>query len=147
MKLNSFAFVPVTEAHLASAINSTKLKTIGLNGIRLKFIKLILSFIVSRLLHIVNEIIVTSVFPKEWICSRVTTTPKVNNPNEVIQFRLIIVLPVLSKACEVNIRLQMIDYLSEKPHVHLNQAQSGLRKYISTTMIDITERIRVSMDA
>ena len=73
------------------------------------------------------------VFPNAWKVARICPVPKVENPNEIIDYRPISVLPVLSKVYERVILNQLCDFIDNQSLI--NDTQSGYRKGHSTTTI------------
>lgn len=144
---NSFEFTIVDRNIILQAVSNIKSDAVGVDSIRLKFVKIILPFCVHHIQHIVNTSIVTSNYPVPWKCARVTPIAKVADPTSIQEYRPISVLPVLSKIFEIIMKDQIVDYLTN--NINLNPCQSGFRKFHSTTttMLDITEKIRISLNA
>ena len=61
---NSFAFVNVTLDKLYCAFSNVKSNALGPDDIPIHFLKMLLPYIDLHILHIVNSIITTSVFPE-----------------------------------------------------------------------------------
>jgi len=68
----------------------------GHDAIPVKYIKPVIDYITSPLVHIINNCITTGVFPDK--CK--IAIPKVKNPSNSKDFRTVSVLPVLSKTFE-----------------------------------------------
>jgi hypothetical protein len=55
-----------------------------------------------------HTVLTCSYFPVAWKMSKILPVSKILNPGELRDYRLISVLPALSKALEVVMRVQMI---------------------------------------
>lgn len=142
----NFSFSCIDEAELLNAVSRIKSNSVGPDGVSLRFLKMIYSAISQHLLHVVNVILTTSKFPDIWKTARVLPIPKVRNASSLSDFRPISVLSVCSKILEIVMRDQMCNYFDENRMI--SDYQSGYRaRYNTTTLtLDVTERIRESMD-
>lgn len=77
---SGFSFRNVAEDELWKAIFSIKSNAVGLDDIPLKFIKLILPAVSVYILHIINTIFTTSIFPSAWKLAKVRPIPKKKQP-------------------------------------------------------------------
>jgi hypothetical protein len=99
-----FSFTNVNAMEVHRAIYRIKSNAVGLDGISLKFLKLILPIILPCVLHMFNTVLTSSSFPAEWKISKIVPIPKKSDPTELGDFRPIRILPALSKAMEIVIR-------------------------------------------
>jgi exonuclease III len=130
----SFHLHPVTYKEVMTAIRSLRLdSSTGPDNIPAKYVKNVAEFIVSPITHILNCCIDSSTFPEQWKISRICPIPKNNNPTDLVDYRPISVLPILSKVFERLILNQITEYIESKAVYH--QEQSGFRKGHSTTTI------------
>jgi Reverse transcriptase (RNA-dependent DNA polymerase)/Endonuclease-reverse transcriptase len=136
----SFAFSNVTPRDVFNAINGIKSNSTGLDGIHLRFIKIFIYLILPHITHIFNTAISSATFPAAWKVSKVIPIPKISDPLEPRDYRPISILPALSKALEMVMRDQIVDFLDSNRA--LNQLQSGFRRGRST----VTALIRISDD-
>lgn len=136
----TFSFQNVTDEEVVKAVSGVKSNAIGLDGISLKFLKLLLPAITPCITHIFNTILTTSTFPKAWKVSKVLPIPKKKNPSELSDYRPISILPSLSKAIELLMRDQIVQFLDR--HKLLNEFQSGFRPAHGTT----TALLKISDD-
>lgn len=109
----AFAFSNVTSVDVARAINSVKLKSIGLDGISLTFVKMILPFVLLLLTHIVNFAFTSSTVPRVWKLSKVLPVHKKTRFRGLDDFRPICIFPCLSKVFEILAKEQVVAYLDE----------------------------------
>jgi hypothetical protein len=93
---------------------------IGLDGISLKFIKLILPLILPCITHIFNTILTKSLFPKTWKISKDLPISKVKNPCSLSDYRPISIFPSLSKALEVVMKDQIMPFVIRNTSIDSN---------------------------
>jgi Reverse transcriptase (RNA-dependent DNA polymerase) len=110
-----------------------KSNAVGLDGIPLKFLKLILPGIISPVAHIFNK-------------TKIVPVAKVKDPCWLKDYRPISILPALSKALEKIMKDQIVLFCNERGL--LNRYQSGFRSGQSTTtaLLKITDDIGMDMD-
>jgi hypothetical protein len=80
----------------------------------LKFLKLILPQVLGILTHIFNTILTTSIYPAAWKISKIIPIAKKSKPSNMSDYRLINVLPALSKAIEIIMKGQINALLMDK---------------------------------
>lgn len=142
--INSFSFCCITELELAAAINKVRSKSIGIDGISIQFIKLVFPVISKYLLHLINFIITTSVFPMTWKVARVVPIPKsrvVHGPDDL---RPISILPALSKVVEHLLKEQMF----RATVTTIYSSQYAFRQGHNTTslLLELTDSIRKNVN-
>jgi Reverse transcriptase (RNA-dependent DNA polymerase) len=126
-----FSFRNVDDLEVLNAISRVKAMDTDLDGIPLKFIKLILPLILPCITHIYNTILTTSMFPKSWKISKVIPIAKLKNPSSPGDYRPISILPSLSKALEILMKDQILSFVIR--FGLLNRLQSGFHSAHSTT--------------
>ena len=143
---NTFSFQHVTERDLSNALFSIKSNAVGIDGISIKFLKIIFPFISAPLTHILNHSFTTSCFPNDWKIAEVLPIPKITRPQSPSDFRPISVLTSFSKIFEILITKQIRNHLEAKSL--LNPYQSGFRRNhsCSTAMVKILDDIRLKFD-
>ena len=124
-KANKFQFSPVTEYDVYSCLLKLKSDTIGDDQIPLRFVKIILPYVLYPLTHIINNCFTTSTFPTQWKVGLVIPVEKNSSPVDKNDYRPITILPCLSKVCEKLIEQQMVEFFTEKKF--FSQYQSGFR--------------------
>jgi Reverse transcriptase (RNA-dependent DNA polymerase) len=142
----AFSFQNVTDAEVVKAILGVKSNAIGLDGVSLRFLKLLLPAITPCITHIFNTILTSSIFPDAWKVSKILPIPKKKNPSELSDYRPISILPALSKAIEVLMRDQIVEFLDR--HHLLNELQSGFRPKHGTTtaLLKISDDIQMARE-
>lgn len=145
---NSFSFRNVMLDEFVNAIIKLKSNAVGMDGMSLKFIKLIQPSFCRHFLHLCNFTLSSSSFPQCWKVARITPIPKVGNPKTVSDFRPISILPALSKACELLMKNQIDEFLALDNRTNIFSNQSGFRANhsTSTAILGVTERIRENMN-
>ena len=141
-----FSFSHITPLDIEKSVYKLKSNAVGCDNISVRFIKLIMPFILMPLTHIINHSISSSCFPSQWKQASVTPIPKKAQASEPKYFRPISILPCLSKVCENIISDQIFSFLHY--HALLSPCQSGFRPNHSctTAMVKILDDIRIPFD-
>jgi len=136
----------LADEEVVTAISRVKSNALGLDGISLKFLKLLLPAVTPCITHIFNTILSKSIFPRVWKVSRVLPFPKKRNPSERSDYRPIRILPSLSKAIELLMRDQIVQFLDR--HKLLNEFQSGFRPAHGTTtaLLKISDDVQMARE-
>ena len=118
----------------------------GHDNIPVRYLKTVVEYITSPLVHIINTSIDQEVFPKQWKISRVCPIPKNDNPTSIKDFRPISVLSVLSKVYERVILNHFCSFMEQQKFHNTNQL--GLQESHSTNTLLLKQRndIRTAMD-
>ena len=118
----------------------------GGDSIPINMIKLVADVIASPLTAIINNSIDKNIFPDQWKTAKICPIPKIDNPMESKDFRLISLLPVMSKVFERIIMKQLIQYIENR--TVYSDMQSGFRKNHSanTLLIKMRDDILNAMD-
>ncbi|XP_037810201.1 uncharacterized protein LOC119602646 isoform X1 [Lucilia sericata] len=143
---NGFDFGRFDENDVIHAVSYIKSKSIGPDGICIRFLRIILPYIIKPLTHIYNTILMTNAYPNNWKLARIVPIPKIRNPRHLTDFRPISILPICSKIMEVMMNKLIVNYLDQ--NILISPRQSGFRAGHSTTtlVLDVTEKIRKSID-
>lgn len=143
---NSFEFSAVCEVDVAMCIHKIKSNAIGEDGISIKFIKLIMPFVLSSLTHIINHCFTCSYFPDVWKLSTITPIAKKVNASEPGDFRPVSLLSSVSKVFESLMAKQISGHIKE--FGLMSPFQSGYRPghSCSTAVVKILDDIRVPYD-
>ncbi|XP_075158199.1 uncharacterized protein LOC142231474 [Haematobia irritans] len=138
---NEFNFQCVLESDVYANIMRIKSNSTGCDDLSPKFIKLILPSILRHVTHLLNHIITTRCFPKEWKCAKIIPIPKSNT-----EYRPIAILPFLSKVLERILHCQIFEFICH--HKLLTDHQSGFRPKNScvTALLEVIESIREGLD-
>lgn len=145
-ELSQFSFTNVDEYDVSRSLMKIKSNAIGEDGIPIRFIKLILHYILSPLTHIINHCFTTSRFPNLWKIATVIPVAKVPSASTMKDYRPISILPSFSKVCESLIAEQINEFISANNL--LSPYQSGFRAGHSceSAMIKVLDDIRVPFD-
>lgn len=141
-----FSFTPCNELDVAIAIFSISSNAVGLDGVPLKFIKIILPYVISPITYLFNLFIFTSKFPRSWKCAKVIPIRKKPTGCSLSNLRPISILCSLSKAFEKILKAQI------QQHIQcfdlLSSRQSGFRSGHSTTsaLLKVHDDIHQTVD-
>lgn len=135
-----FSFRCVSEIELLEALNKVKSRSVGIDNISIHFIKLVFPFISGLILHLINYILTTSVFPVAWKTARVVPIPKSRVVHGSEDLRPISILPALSKVVEHLLRNQILESTS----ITIYESQYAFRQGFNTTslLLELTDSIR-----
>jgi len=134
-----FSFRHVDIDELLQAFKSITSNAVGLDGISIKFVKVIFPLISFHILHILNHAITSSFFPSFWKLAIVRPVAKVSSPKELADFRPISILCVFAKTFERLLNNQILAHIEENGL--LSDFQSGFRRGHSTisTLVKVTD--------
>lgn len=121
----------MTSDEVVEALLRIKTESVGMDGIPLKFVKLILPVILPFLTHLFNFSLTSSTFPTQWKTAKLIPIPKISSPSSTSDFRPISILSSLSKALEYLINKQLCDYLTSFKLI--SGLQSGFRSKHTTS--------------
>lgn len=143
---DSFSFDCIFEYDIFKAMKCIKSNSIGVDGIPIRFIKIIFPFVSRHILHLFNSILTASVFPTGWKVARVVPVPKVSGSCVVDNFRPISILPALSKMFEYIMNDSMMSFVNDRNMI--SNHQYGFRHGFNTTshLIHLTDTIRETIN-
>lgn len=143
---DAFSFHPVEVRAVHNIINNMKSKSVGIDGISLRMLKLCCPVILPYLTHLINICLESETFPSEWKHAIVLPLPKTKQPQSFKDLRPISLLPVMSKVLEKVIHHQITAFV-ESHHV-LPETQSGFRRGYGceTALLCITDDILTARD-
>lgn len=141
-----FSFDCIFEDDILNALNRINTTSVGVDGIPIKFVKMIFPFISTHLLHLINFIFTSSTFPNAWKMARVVPIPKIRCSCRVEDFRPISILPAISKIVEHIIHDSILCFLNDRNMI--TDYQYGFRRGFSTTshLLHLTDTIRGTLD-
>jgi len=142
----SFNFVPVCESDVIRCVRKIKSNACGNDGISIRFIKILLPYVVRPLTHIINHCVTTCTFPEAWKIGIVIPLPKKTQASECSDFRPIVILPCLAKVSEMLLAEQISEHLSN--YKLLSPFQSGFRPGHScnTASMKVLDDVRSAFD-
>lgn len=143
---HGFKFTLTDEYSVSNAINAIKSNALGLDGIPLKFVKLILPFIITPITHVFNTIIKSCKFPTVWKLSKVIPIRKKPRKSDIHNLRPISILCALSKALEKILKNQIQEFLTDFSLLH--PLQSGFRSghNTSSALLKVHDDIHKTID-
>ena len=105
----------------------------GVDQSLVKYVKQVGDLLTGPFAHIINVCISNSQFTRIWKTARISPVPKVGNPKQDADYRLISILPALSKVFERLVLKQLVLYIDEQSL--LLPSISGFRKGQSITTV------------
>jgi hypothetical protein len=122
---------PITELQVSTIIDKLPPKTSrGVDGMSLRFVKEIKDSILNPLCAIINQMLITGVFPDKLKIAKIVPVYKKDDKTIVGNYRPISVLPAVSKVFEKVILMQLNDHF--KSLNLMNCSQYGFRENHST---------------
>ena len=107
-----FSLPTVTEEVISEQISKLNIKkSVGLDGILIKFLKIIRPHISKVISHLFNQSLRIGKFPNIWKKARVTPLLKMGNINDMNNYRPISILASISKIIEKIVRDHLMKYL------------------------------------
>ena len=145
--LLSFHFDLVDENDILKVIQSLKPKTsTGHDGISTKLLKYLAPGLIEPLTIIINQSLLTGIFPKSMKVAKVIPLFKKDNPLFVDNYRPISLLSSISKLLEKVVFTQVFKYFTDNGLFHI--LQYGFREGHSTesATLDLSDRILNTLD-
>ena len=128
---STFSFSPVDVKTVKNIVRNSKPKTSkGTDGITMKLLKLILDSIALPLTILINQSMMTGIFPTQFKTAKIMPLLKKPNIYQIDNFRPISLLPCISKIVEKCVFNQLNEYFEK--HKLLYNSQYGYRQGHST---------------
>ena len=136
----------ISEENILDIIKSLPNKGSGPASIPLKLLKLVSDIIVVPLCCIINVSFTTGVFPDVLKVAKVIARHKGGPSDDLNNYRPISLLSIFDKIIEKLMHKRLYEFLDDHEILFINQF--GFRKLSSTihAILDITERIRETLD-
>ena len=142
-----FTIAHISEEDIIDIIVAMPKKSIGPHSIPIQFLKIVADLIAIPLCKIINSSFTQGIFPDMLKLAKVIALFKSGSSEEVNNYRPISLLPVFDKIIEKLMHKQLYAFL--ELHNILFKNQFGFRKKCSTahSLIEITEKIKESIDS
>ena len=142
----NFNISPITNKEIVEIITDLDNKSTGPQSIPVYLLKLIVDLIINPLSNIISNSFTSGVFPNALKVSKVIPIHKGESAEEVNNYRPISLLSIFDKIIEKAMHKRLYSFLEQ--HNILFQNQFGFRKNNSTTfaLLEITERIKETID-
>lgn len=144
---SSFHFKSVDEDNVCKIIKSLQSKTsFGHDGISTKLLKNIAPVILTPLTLIINQSLITGIFPTELKIAKVIPLHKKDDPAIMDNFRPVSLLTAISKVFEKVAHTQLNDYFTQNKLFY--PSQYGFRPDHSTELaaLELVDRIHTDLD-
>lgn len=141
-----FKFKDVNDDIIYKVLNDISSNAVGVDGLHLKFLKLIYNELKVVISHVFNFSLANGVYPNDWKKSIILPLPKISEPTESKHYRPINILCVLAKMLDKVVYSQISKFIEDNNILY--KYQSGYRSMFSTqtALIRITDDIRLAMD-
>ena len=146
---NQFDFIVahISEEDIIDIIVALPKKSIGPHSIPIQFLKIVADIIAIPLCKIINLSFSHGIFPDMLKIAKVIALFKAGSTEDLNNYRPISLLPIFDKIMEKLMHRQLYAFL--EAHDILFKNQFGFRKKCSTahSLIEITEKIKESIDS
>ena len=145
---NQFNFIiaHISEEEILKVIESLPNKSTGPASLPLKLLKVVADIIVVPLCNIINLSFSTGVFPEVWKIAKVIPLHKGGSTEELNNFRPISLLSIFDKIIEKLMHVRLYAFLEEHNILCKNQFGFKKKSNCAHSLIEITERIKESID-
>ena len=131
-----FVFSTVCQEDVMKSINKLKSKSSsGHDGISTVLLKKIAPVISAQLTVIINQSLLTGIFPNKLKIAKVTPLFKKDDPHLFDNYRPISLLPAISKVFEKIVYKQIYEYFTENKLIY--DSQYGFREKHSTELASL----------
>jgi len=144
---STFAFSPISEVDLLEIVNSLKLKSsYGYDKVSTNLLFKIFPPLISPLTLIINQSLISGIFPSELKIARIKPLYKKNNPECLENYRPISLLPSLSKLFEKAMYNQIYSYFDNSKLFYPSQYGFKKKHSCEHAVLETIDRILHSID-
>ena len=142
-----FIIAHISVEEVTDIIAALPKKSVGPHSIPIKFLKIVADIVAIPLCNIINLSFAQGIFPEMLKIAKVIALFKSGSTEEMNNYRPISLLPIFDKIIEKLMHKQLYKFLED--HNILFKNQFGFRKKCSTahSLIEITEKIKESIDS
>ena len=134
----------------AQVLNALKIinqhKATGVDKISARLLKIAAPAIAPRVSRLINYLISTGTFPQRWKTAKVMPLFKSGNPSDPSNYRLICILPILSKIIERHVHDSLYAFLSKLNLIFSRQSGFCKRHSAETALIKIIDELLLNLD-
>ena len=142
----NFIIAHISEEEILKIISSLPSKSTGPASIPLKLLKVVADIIVVPLSIIINLSFKNGVFPELWKVAKVIPLHKGGSTDELNNFRPISLLSIFDKIIEKLMHTRLYAFLDDHQILCKNQFGFKKKSNCAHSLIEITERIKQSID-
>ena len=136
----------ISDEEVLKIIESLPNKSVGPASIPIRLLKVVADIIVIPLCAIINLSFATGVFPEVWKVAKVIPLHKGGSTEELNNFRPISLLSIFDKIIEKLMHLRLYSFLEENQILCKNQFGFKKKSSCAHSLIEITEKIKESID-
>ena len=134
-----FTFKPVSELYAISSLKSPA--TTSRDKMSLRPLKLSMPIIANPLATIFNMSIAVCTFSSTWKLAQVIPILKKRNCHDIANYRLVSLLPLLSKVMEQTINQQLRMHLESSSLLHKSQHSFRKKRLCNSALLALTNRL------
>ena len=145
--MSTFSFSMVDTTTVTKILKDFKPKTSkGTDGISMRILKAIMSFIAEPLTVLINQSLMTNIFPTKLKIAKIMPLLKKPNNYQPDNFRPISLLPCVSKVIEKCVFMQIYEYFEKNKLIY--GSQYGYRKNHSTesACLELVDKLHKQLD-
>ena len=136
----------ISDDEVLKIIEKLPNKSFGPASIPLRLLKVIADLIVMPLCHIINLSFSSGVFPEVWKIAKVIPLHKGGSTEELNNFRPISLLSIFDKIIEKLMHVRLYSFLEENDVFCKNQYGFKKKSNCAHSLIEMTEKIKESVD-
>ena len=136
----------ISDEEVLKIIETLPNKSVGPASIPLRLLKVVADIVVVSLCFIINLSFTTGIFPEVWKVAKVIPLHKGGSTEELNNFRPISLLSIFDKIIEKLMHLRLYSFLEEHQILCKNQFEFKKKSNCAHSLIEITEKIKESID-
>ena len=145
---SSFSFTTVNSNDVEKIINKLKPKTsCGPDGMSMKLLKIISNHVANPISLLINQSLVTGIFPSKFKIAKVLPLMKKANNYNIENFRPISLLNTISKVLEKCVFNQVYDYFETNRLFYISQYGYRKRHSTESACLELIDKLSHQLDS